>query len=145
MKMITKNKKCFFEYEILDKYIAGIQLQGSEVKSVKNNKVSIAESYCYISNNEIFIKGMHISEHKEGGKYYNHEVVRDRKLLLKKKEIQKLNEGISTKGLTIVPISIFIGSNGFIKVEIGLGRGKKMYDKRNALKIKSIERDNNRE
>lgn len=144
MKKICVNKRAYFEYQILDKYIAGLQLQGSEVKSIKNAMVSIAEAYCYISNNEIFIKGMHITEHKEGGKHNNHEPLRDKKLLMKKKEISKLDESISKKGLTIVPIEVFVTQTGLIKIEIGLGRGKNLYDKRNSLKEKDLKRDNDR-
>jgi len=141
MKSITKNKKAWFLYQILDKYIAGIQLQGSEVKSIKANKVSINEAYCFITNGEIFIKGMHVTEYKEGGKHNNHEPLRDRKLLLKKKEIIKLHENISQKGLTIIPLEIILSKNGFIKLEIGLAKGKNLYDKRNSIKDKDIKRE----
>lgn len=144
MKSIAKNKRAYFEYQIIDKYVAGIQLQGSEVKSIKNGMCSIAEAYCYITNNEIFIKGMHVSEHKEGGKFNNHQPIRDRKLLMKKKEISKLDESISKKGLTIVPIEVLVTPSGFIKIEIGLGRGKNLYDKRISLKEKDLKRDNDR-
>lgn len=141
MKSITKNKKAWFEFQILDKYIAGIQLQGSEVKSIKAGKVSINEAYCFITNGEIFIKGMHVTEHKEGGKHNNHQPLRDRKLLLKKKEIIKLHENISQKGLTIIPLEIILSKNGFIKLEIGLAKGKNLYDKRNSIKDKDIKRE----
>ncbi len=141
MKSITKNKRAYFEYNILEKHIAGIQLQGSEVKSIKSSKVSIVEAYCFITNDEIFIKGMHVTEHKEGGKYYNHQPLRDRKLLMKKKEIIKLRENISQKGLTIVPLEIILSNTGFIKVEIGLAKGKHLYDKRNSLKEKDLKRE----
>jgi len=141
MKSITKNKRAYFEYNILEKHIAGIQLQGSEVKSIKSSKVSIVEAYCFITNDEIFIKGMHVTEHKEGGKYYNHQPLRDRKLLMKKKEIIKLRESISQKGLTIVPLEIILSNTGFIKLEIGLAKGKHLYDKRNSLKEKDLKRE----
>jgi SsrA-binding protein len=141
MKSITKNKKAYFEYEILEKHIAGIQLRGSEVKSIRASKVSIVEAYCFINNGEIFIKGMHVTEHKEGGKYNNHIPLRDRKLLMKKKEIFKLQENISQKGLTIVPLEIMISNTGFIKLEIGLARGKHLYDKRNSIKEKDLKRE----
>jgi SsrA-binding protein len=144
MKKICVNKRAYFEYQILDKYVAGMQLQGSEVKSIKNGMCSIAEAYCYISNNEIFIKGMHITQHKEGGKYNNHEEVRDRKLLMKKKEIYKLDESVGKKGLTIVPIEVLVTPTGLIKIEIGLGRGKNLFDKRISLKEKDLKRDNDR-
>ena len=141
MKSITKNRKAYFEYNILDKYVAGIKLQGSEVKSIKLGKVSIVEAYCHITNNEIFIKGMHVTEHKEGGKYNNHQPLRDRKLLMKKKEIVKLNENMSQKGLTIVPLEIILSNTGFIKLEIGLAKGKNLYDKRNSIKEKDLKRE----
>ena len=141
MKSITKNKRAYFEYNILEKHIAGIQLQGSEVKSIKSSKVSIVEAYCFINNDEIFIKGMHVTEHKEGGKYFNHQPLRDRKLLMKKKEIIKLRESISQKGLTIVPLEIILSNTGFIKIEIGLAKGKHLYDKRNSLKEKDLKRE----
>ena len=141
MKSITKNKKAYFEYQILDKYTAGIKLQGSEVKSIRAGKVSIVEAYCFIANDEIFIKGMHITEHKEGGIHNNHIPVRDRKLLMKKKEIIKLNDNIAQKGLTIVPLEIILTNTGFIKLEIGLAKGKNLYDKRNSLKEKDLKRE----
>jgi len=140
-KKICANKRAYFEYFILDKFTAGIQLQGSEVKSIRNGKVSIVEAYCYITNGEIFIKGMHISEHKEGGKYNNHQPLRDRKLLMKKKEILKLDENMSQKGLTIVPIEVIISNTGFIKVEIGLAKGKHLYDKKQTIKLRDLDRD----
>lgn len=141
MKSLTKNKKAFFEYTILEKHIAGIQLQGSEVKSIKASKISISESYCFINNGEIYLKGANISTHKEGGKYNNHEPVRDRKLLMKKKEILKLQENISQKGLTIIPLEIILSSSGFIKVQIGLAKGKNLYDKRDSIKQKDLQRE----
>ena len=141
MKTITKNKKAYFEYQILDKYTAGIKLQGSEVKSIRAGKVSIVEAYCFIVNDEIFIKGMHVTEHKEGGKYNNHNPTRDRKLLMKKKEIIKLRENISQKGLTIIPLEVILTNTGFLKLEIGLAKGKNLYDKRNSLKEKDLKRE----
>lgn len=141
MKSITKNKRAYFEYEILEKHIAGIQLRGSEVKSIRASKVSIVEAYCFIMNGEIFIKGMHVTEHKEGGKHNNHIPLRDRKLLMKKKEIFRLQENISQKGLTIVPLEIMLSNTGFIKLEIGLARGKHLYDKRNSIKEKDLKRE----
>lgn len=141
MENITKNKKAFFDYHIEDKYVAGIVLVGSEVKSIRKKDVSIKESYCHIDNNEMWLKGMHIAEFKESGKYQNHEPVRDRKLLLNKKEIKKLQEKVSQKGMTIVPLSVFINNRGLIKVEIGLASGKKQYDKRQTIKERDVKRD----
>jgi len=141
MIKICVNKKAYYEYTILEKYVAGIQLQGSEVKSIKGGKVSIAEAYCFINDGEIFIKGMHVTEHKEGGPHNNHAPVRDRKLLLKKKEIAKLKEKTAQKGLTIVPLEIILSTTGFIKLEIGLAKGKNLYDKRVSNKEKSLDRE----
>lgn len=141
MKKICANKKAYFEYQILEKLIAGIQLQGSEVKSIKASKVSIAEAYCYIKDGEMFIKGMHVTEHKEGGIHNNHIPVRDRKLLLKKKEILDLAEKMSQKGLTIVPLEIIVTNTGFIKLEVGLAKGKNLYDKRTSIKEKDLKRE----
>jgi SsrA-binding protein len=141
MKSVTKNKKAYFEYNILEKHTAGIQLKGSEVKSIRASKVSIVEGYCYIKDGEIFIKGMHIAEHKEGGHNFNHVPLRDRKLLMKKKEILKLYQTLSEKGLTIVPLEVIITKEGFVKVEIGLAKGKKLFDKRVSIKEKDIKRD----
>lgn len=144
MTLITKNKKAFFEYNILEKIVAGIQLKGSEVKSIRRSNVSINEAYCYIKDGEIFIKGMHIAEFKEGGTHNNHEPLRERKLLLKKKEILKLAEKMSQQGLTIVPLCIILGSTGFIKLEIGLAKGKNLYDKRNTIKDRDAKREMDR-
>ena len=139
--MITSNKKGFFEYKILDKYTAGIQLKGSEVKSIKNGKVSISEAYCFINNGEIFIKGMHVAEHKEGGKHNNHQPLRDRKLLMNKKEIIKLKEKVSEKGLTIIPLAVSLTSEGFIKLEVGLAKGKNIHDKSMVIKERDLKKD----
>lgn len=141
MKLLIKNKKAYFEYQILEKYTAGIKLKGSEVKSMRAGKISISEAYCFISNGEIFIKGMHISERKEGGKYNNHEPNRDRKLLLTKKEILELDEKITKKGLTIIPLEIILTDIGFFKIEIGLAKGKNLYDKRHSIKEKDVNRE----
>lgn len=141
MKSITKNRKAYFEYNILEKNTAGIQLQGSEVKSIRAGKVSISEAYCYILDGEIFIKGMHITEYTEGGKHYNHQPLRDKKLLMKKKEIAKLDKSLGEKGLTIVPLELIITDTGLIKLEIGLAKGKHLYDKRQSIKEKDIKRD----
>jgi SsrA-binding protein len=140
-KQITNNRKAYFEYQILESYVAGIQLMGSEVKSIKANNVNISEAFCIITNSEIFIRNMHVSEHKQGGKHYQHEPLRERKLLLRKKEINNLSDKVKQKGLTIVPLAIILSDTGFIKFEIGLGKGKKTYDKRESLKEKDLDRD----
>lgn len=140
-KLIVKNKKAYFEYSILEKLSAGIKLRGSEVKSIRNGDVNISEAYCFISNNEVFIKNMHISEHKQGGKHNNHEPLRERKLLLTKKEILKLNEKTKQIGFTLIPLSVILSTTGFIKVEIGLAKGKKLYDKKQSIKLRDLDRE----
>jgi SsrA-binding protein len=140
-KQITNNRKAYHEYQILETYVAGIQLKGTEVKSIKANNVNITEAFCVITNSEVFIRNMHVSEHKQGGKYYNHDPLRERKLLLTKKEISDLSDKVKQKGLTIVPLAILLSDTGFIKFEIGLAKGKKTYDKRETLKNKDLERD----
>lgn len=141
MEKICDNRKSYFDYEILENYTAGIVLLGSEVKSIRNKDVSIKEAYCHIENGEMWIMGMHIAQFKESGTYQNHEPVRDRKLLLNKKEIKKLQEKVAQKGLTIIPLKIILTEIGLIKVDIGLGQGKKNYDKKQAIKLRDLERD----
>lgn len=140
-KILISNRKAYFEYNILDTYIAGIELVGSEVKSIKSSKASIVEAYCFIKDDELYIKGMHVTEHKEGGKHNNHQPVRDRKLLMKKKEIIRLRENTSEKGLTIMPLSIILSDTGLIKLEIGVAKGKKLYDKKVASRIKTLDKE----
>ena len=141
MKTITKNRRGTYDYEILETHVCGMVLVGTEIKNIKINKVSINEAYCFIDNNEIFIKGMFIEQHKETSNRLNHNPTRDRKLLMKKKEIVKLFESSSQKGLTIIPLEVFISDTGFIKLKIGLGKGKKSYDKRVSIKKKDLDRD----
>lgn len=145
MILIVKNKKAYFDYEILDKYTAGIVLLGSEVKSIRNKDVSIKEAYCHIIDGEMWLKGLHISHFKQSGIYQNHEPLRDRKLLLNKKEITKLHEKVSQKGLTIIPLRVIITNTGFIKIDIGLAKGKNNFDKRSSLKEKDLKREIDRE
>lgn len=135
-----KNKKAYFNYEFIDKYIAGIQLKGTEIKSIRLGKVSFNDSYCYIDNDELWLKNMQISIYEKGS-YNNHEPLRMRKLLLKKKEINKLRTKSVEKGLTIVPLRMFINEKGFAKLEIALAKGKKEYDKRESIKKRDIERE----
>jgi SsrA-binding protein len=135
-----RNRKAGFEYELLDKYIAGIQLRGTEIKSIREGKVNLAEGYCYFSGGEAFVKGVTISPYDQGT-HYNHIADRERKLLLKKSEIAKLGSKVEEKGLTLIPLRIFINDRGYAKMEIGLGRGKKLHDKRNSIKEKDIKRE----
>ena len=138
-----KNKKASFEYILLDKYVAGIQLTGTEIKSIRNNKANIADGYCIFIENELWIKQMHIAEYSHGN-IHNHEPKRDRKLLLQKKELHKLSKKLKDKGLTIVPTRLFISESGYAKLEIALAKGKKLYDKREDMKQKDAKREMDR-
>jgi len=138
-----KNRKAFFEYFISDKFIAGIVLTGTEIKSIREGKVSLEESYCSFLNQELFVQNMHIAEYKFGT-YNNHEPKRDRKLLLNRKELKKLANKVKEKGFTIIPILLFLNEKGLAKLEIGLAKGKKLYDKRETIKTKDTKRDMDR-
>ena len=135
-----KNRPATFEYAIEDRLKAGIVLTGSEIKSVRNGKVSFNDSYCIFIDGELWIKSLHIAEYVNAG-YAGHTPVHDRKLLLQKKELHKWLTKVKEKGYTIVPLSMFINDNGYAKVEIGLGRGKKLHDKRETEKSKDVERE----
>lgn len=142
-KLNIRNKKASYEYAFLEKYTAGIKLTGTEIKSIRDSKVSIAEAYCFIKDGELFVKGMHIAEY-DPGSYNNHEPLRERKLLLNKIELKKLEKKLKNKGLTIVPISLFINENGYAKLNIALAQGKKTHDKRDSLKEKDLKREMDR-
>ena len=135
-----KNKKASFEYFFVDTYTAGIVLTGTEIKSIRQGKASLVDTYCYIHNGEIWVKGMSISPYSYGS-YNNHVMKRDRKLLLNKGEIRNLAEDTKQPGFTIVPTLVFIDENGRAKVDIALCRGKKQYDKRQTLKAKEDRRE----
>jgi len=139
-----KNKKAFFEYQILEKFIAGIELKGTEIKSIREGKATITEGFCFFKNNELWIKGMHISEYKLGT-YANHEPKRERKLLLNNQELNKISKKIQDQGITIVPLRLFISKKGWAKIEISTAKGKKIHDKRNTIKERDIKRDIERE
>lgn len=134
-----KNKRARFDYEILDTYTAGIVLTGTEIKSVRQGKASLADTFCYVANGEVWLKNMHIAEYSYGS-YNNHEVRRDRKLLLQRKEIRALEKNGKESGFTIVPLRMYINERGLAKVMIGLGRGKKEYDKRQSIKEREDKR-----
>jgi SsrA-binding protein len=135
-----KNKKAKFEYEILDKYTAGIVLTGTEIKSIRDSKASIAESFCeFNEQGELFVINMTIQEYVYGN-YYNHAPKAERKLLLNKRELKKLEKEVRNVGLTIIPLRLFINEKGYAKLEIALAKGKKLYDKRDTIK----DRDNKR-
>ena len=127
------NKKAKFEYIILDRYTAGIQLFGTEIKSIREGKASLVDSYCAVEHGEMYVKQMHIAEYRFGS-YANHEAKRDRKLLLQRKEIRKLEKATKDTGKTIVPLVLFINEKGLAKLEIALCQGKHAYDKRQSLR-----------
>ncbi|SEK66925.1 SsrA-binding protein SmpB [Parapedobacter koreensis] len=135
-----KNKKAFFEYHILDTYVAGIRLLGTEIKSIREGKANINDSFCSFFDDGLYIRNMHIAEYSHGS-FYNHEAKRDRQLLLNKKELKKLKTKSEERGFTIIPLRMFISKRGFAKVEIALAQGKKDFDKRETIK----ERDTKRE
>jgi SsrA-binding protein len=135
-----KNRKAGFEYELIERFVAGMQLVGTEIKSIRNGKVNLSDAYCQVYNGEVFVKSLHIAEY-EMGTCNNHIAKRDRKLLLNRKEIQKLDKKIKESGLTIVPTKLFVTDRGLAKLEIALARGKKTYDKRETLKAKDAKRD----
>jgi SsrA-binding protein len=135
-----RNKKASFEYELIDRYVAGIVLRGSEIKSVRDGKASINEAYCMFKDGELWVKNLNISEYKQAT-VWQHEPLRMRKLLLSKKELSKLLSKVKERGFTIVPLNLFLNERGFAKLEISLARGKKTHDKRNTIKAKDEKRD----
>ena len=141
-QVITTNRKAFHDYNIFEKFIAGIVLTGTEIKSIRNNAINLKDSFCRIEDNEIFIYNCHISQYDKGNRY-NHDEKRIRKMLLTKKEILKIQSKVKKDGYTIVPLEIFI-TKGFAKVEIALVKGKKLYDKRDSIAKKDIQREMDR-
>ena len=141
---VINNKRALFEYEVLDKYIAGIMLTGTEVKSLREGKANMGDAFCDFRKTDLWVRHLNISEYSNGS-HFNHDPMRPRKLLLKKKEIEKLLAKVKERGLTIVPISLFFSERGFAKLEIGLVRGKKLHDKRDSIKKKDSKRDLDRQ
>ena len=139
IKVVSENKKAYHDYFILEKYEAGLALLGTEIKSIRQGKGQLKDSYISFSKNEAYVKGMHIAHYKEGNRF-NHDEARDRKLLLHKSEIIKLQNKVKLSGLTIIPLRLYL-SCGRAKLEIALCRGKDLYDKRQDAKIKSMERE----
>lgn len=138
-----RNKRASFEYEFLDTYVAGLVLRGTEIKSIRQGKAGLTDSYCVFCRGELFAKGIHITEYEKAA-HFNHVPQSDRKLLLNKKELQKLERKIKERGLTIVPVSLFINERGLAKLKIALAKGKKVYDKRETIREKDARRDNER-
>ncbi len=141
-KIVTTNRKAFHDYAIVEKYIAGIVLTGTEIKSIRKNAINLKDSFCKIEDNEIFLYNCHISPYEQGNRF-NHEAERIRKLLLTKKEILKMQTKVKQDNYTIVPLEIFL-SHGFAKVEIALAKGKKLHDKREDITKKDLKREMDR-
>ena len=139
-KVLITNRKAKFEYQITETYVAGLVLTGPEVKSIKNGEASIAEAYCIFSAQKLIIRGMQINEFKNAG-YTLQEPLRDKELLLTKKELGKVKAKIEIKGNTLIPLEIFLSKRNFIKLKVGLGKGKKLHDKRASLKEKDLRRE----
>lgn len=135
-----KNRRASFEYSLLMELTAGIQLTGTEIKSVRAGKANITDAFCAFVKDELFVRNMHIDEYEQGN-IYNHSPKRDRKLLLQRTELNKLRTKMKDKGLTIVPLQMFLSESGFAKLEIALAKGKKLYDKRESMKDKDVKRD----
>ena len=135
-----KNKQATFQYELIEKFVAGIVLMGTEIKSIREGKVNLQDGYCYFNNGQVFTKGINITPYAQGT-HYNHEAARERKLLLKKSEISRLESKVEEKGLTLIPVRLFISERGFAKLEIALARGKKTHDKRESINERDVKRE----
>ncbi|MEA3505746.1 MAG: SsrA-binding protein SmpB [Bacteroidota bacterium] len=138
-KINIQNRKARHEYYLETEYVCGISLLGTEIKSIREGKAGLKEAYCYFKNGELFIKAMHIAEYKYGSSN-NHEPKRDRKLLLKRRELTKLSNSVKTKGYSIIPVRLFINANGLAKLVVALAKGKQLHDKRNTLKEQDLKR-----
>jgi SsrA-binding protein len=138
-----RNRQATYEFELLDKYVAGLVLMGTEIKSIREGKVNLQDGYCYFNNGELFVKGINITPYAQGT-HYNHEAQRERKLLLKKTELKKLERKSEEKGLTMVPVRLFINDRGYAKLEVALARGKKLHDKRESIKDRDAKRELNK-
>ncbi|MEM1135013.1 MAG: SsrA-binding protein SmpB [Bacteroidota bacterium] len=136
----VRNKKANFEYHLVEKFTAGLVLKGSEIKGIRTGKVSLSEAFCLFIGEGLWIRNMHIAPYEMGG-FHNHEAKADRKLLLTKRELKKLEAGSKDTGMTIIPVSLFINDRGFAKVQIALAKGKKLYDKRQDIREKDLKRE----
>ena len=143
-KVDVTNKKAGFEYFFLERLSAGMVLTGTEIKSIRLNKFSMVDAYCYFDRDELYVKNLNISKYEQGT-HYNHDPLRDRKLLLKKKELKKLANKLTDKGLTIIVTRLFINDGGLAKLDIALAKGKKLYDKRDSIKERDVTRERMRE
>jgi SsrA-binding protein len=138
-----ENRRARFDYQFLDTFVAGLVLKGTEIKSIREGKAGLSDSYCFFKNDELFVKNLHIAEYSEAS-FYQHEALRERKLLLNRQELNKLSKKIKDQGLTIVPKKLFINEKGYAKLEIALAKGKKLFDKRDDIKKRDVEREMNR-
>ncbi len=138
-----ENRRAKFDYQFLETFTAGLVLTGTEIKSIREGKAGLADSYCIFKNDELFVRNFHITEYADAS-FYNHEPLRERKLLLSRQELNKLIKKVKDQGLTIVPIKLFISDKGFAKLNIALAKGKKSFDKRDDIKKKDLEREMNR-
>jgi len=139
-KVNIENRRARFDYQFLENFVAGMVLTGTEIKSIREGKAGLSDSYCYFKNNELYIKNMHISEYSEGT-HYNHDPLRERKLLLSKLELSKLSKKLKDQGLTIIPVRLFLSESGYAKLEIALAKGKKEFDKRESIKKRDVEKE----
>jgi SsrA-binding protein len=138
-----ENRKAKFDYQFIDTLTAGMVLKGTEIKSIREGKAGLSDSYCYFKNDELFVRNFHITEYSRAS-FYNHEPTRERKLLLSRTELNKWLRKVKEQGLTIVPVKLFINEKGFAKLNIALAKGKKAYDKREDIKKRDVERETNR-
>jgi SsrA-binding protein len=138
-----ENRRAKFDYQFIDTLTAGLVLKGTEIKSIREGKAGLADSYCYFKNDELYVRNFHITEY-ENASFYTHEPTRERKLLLSRQELNKLQRKVKDQGLKKVPVKLFINEKGYAKLNIALAKGKKLYDKRDDIKKKDIEREMNR-
>jgi SsrA-binding protein len=137
---VIKNRKAYFDFELFDTYTAGVMLTGTEIKSVREGKVNLSDGFCFFKKEELYVRNLHITEYSHGA-YANHDPLRQRKLLLNKRELRKIQAKVKEKGFTIVPTSMFVSERGFAKIEIALARGKKTHDKRESIKARDTKKE----
>lgn len=142
-KVNIVNRRASFEYFFIETYSAGVALTGTEIKSIRQGKVNFQDAYCLFMDHELYVRSLHISPYTEGT-HYNHDPLRDRKLLLTKRELRRLEENLKDQGLTIIPVRMFTNERGLVKLEIALAKGKKLYDKRETIKERDVKRETDR-
>jgi SsrA-binding protein len=142
-KVNIVNRRASFEYSFIETYSAGVALTGTEIKSIRQGKVNFQDAYCLFQDDELYVRSLHISPYTEGT-HYNHDPLRDRKLLLTKRELRRLAENLKDQGLTIIPVRLFTNERGFVKLDIALAKGKKLYDKRETIKERDVKRETDR-